>query len=367
MSTTTVLVCVDGLAPEYLEQCEAPTLREMARQGFCVQGWAMVPTVTNVNNVSMVTASYPEVHGITSNYLLDRASGYERYMESADFILAETIFQRACRLGGSSILVTAKDKLRTLLGEGATHSISSEQPPDWIVNAVGPPPPIYSLEVNAWVVDAARHALTQHRADLVYIATTDYAMHTYAPGAEQSQQHLTLLDAALGRLLQQHGDIRLLVTADHGMSAKTRMLDLQAELASSGIRAMAVPVIKDRYTVHHSNLGGSIYVHLDDPEQANDAARCLVEVQGVDEALTRDEASERFHLHPERIGDLLVLGGPEVVFGDPNQVELPTDLRSHGSLHEAAVPIIGCGPGLDQAFFRENRDLGRFVMDQVLT
>ena len=104
-----------------------------------------MPSVTNVNNVSLVTASYPEVHGICSNYWLVREKGEGIYVESGEYILAETIFQRAQRQGKTSILITSKDKLRTLLADGATITVSSEQPPEWVVTGVGPSPEIYSL------------------------------------------------------------------------------------------------------------------------------------------------------------------------------------------------------------------------------
>jgi predicted AlkP superfamily pyrophosphatase or phosphodiesterase len=58
---------VDGLDPEYLEHCAVPSLRELGKHGFMTLGKAMTPTVTNVNNASLVTASYPETHGIVSN------------------------------------------------------------------------------------------------------------------------------------------------------------------------------------------------------------------------------------------------------------------------------------------------------------
>jgi len=192
MPQTTVLVMIDGLDPEYLERCPASRLGEMAKHGFMVEGRALMPTVTNVNNVSLVTASYPEVHGITSNFWRNRESGEEVYMESGEFIQAETMFQRAASLGARSLLITAKDKLRRLLGDGATLSVSSEQPPGWLVKGVGPPPPIYSLEVNGWVVDAARYILLRDHYDLAYLATTDYAMHVYPPQQRESSRHLAL-------------------------------------------------------------------------------------------------------------------------------------------------------------------------------
>ena len=369
MNAPTIVVLIDGLDPEYLDACPAPNLEAMARRGFRVDGRGMTPSVTNVNNVSLVTASYPELHGITSNYLLDRQLGEEFYMESGEFLRAETMFQRAAACGMRSLLVTAKDKLRRLLSDGATVSISSEDPPGWVVSGVGEPPPIYSLEVNRWVMAAGRYAMSREPFDLVYLTTTDYAMHTYGPHHPESTRHVALLDEGLGAVLERAPGARMLVTADHGMSDKTRMLHLPAELARYGISARAVPVIKDRYVVHHSNLGGSIYVHLDDSGDLNAALDILRNLNGVDDAFSGEEAARRFRLMPERIGDVLVMADDATVFGDPSEVIMPVGLRSHGSAHETTVPIVACGPGLDEGaanLFRENLDVGRYVFDNVL-
>ena len=111
MNKTTVIICIDGLDPEYLEACEMPNLREFAKKGFSKIGQGMMPAVTNVNNVSLLTGSYPQVHGVCSNYWLGGGKGEGICVESAEYILAETIFQRAQRRGKTSILVTSKDKL----------------------------------------------------------------------------------------------------------------------------------------------------------------------------------------------------------------------------------------------------------------
>ena len=366
MPLTTVVIMVDGLDPEYLESCSTPFLRQLAEDGFMVEGNAMVPTVTNVNNVSLITGSYPQTHGITTNYWFNRETGSELYMESGEFIKNETMFQRAETQGARSLVVTAKDKLRRLLGNGATLTVSSEQPPEWVVQGVGTPPEIYSLEVNQWVIDAGRYILGQEHYDLVYLTTTDYAMHTYAPDHPESVKHLTLLDEAIGKLVDSLPQVQILITADHGMSSKSRMIDLPGELARHGIRAQAVPIIKDRYTVHHSNLGGCIYLYLEGGDQ-EPALSVLNNIEGIDEALPREEAARKFRLMSERIGDIVVLGSPEVVFGDPGEVALPPNLRSHGSLHEQRVPIIGYGGAFDGFSFLENRDLGRYVFDRVLS
>ena len=366
MAHTTVLVMVDGLDPQYLDSCPAPYFRELAKKGFQTEVRAMMPTVTNVNNTSLVTNSYPQTHGITSNYWLDRESGSEHYMESGEYIQAETMFQRATRQGARSLLISSKDKLRKLLGDGATLAFSSEEPDRRVIDAIGPPPPVYSLEVNGWIVDAARHILAQEHYDLVYLTTTDYAMHTYAPEQSESSDHLALLDRAVGLLMESLPDAEILITADHGMSAKSRMIHLPAELDPHGIQARAVPIIKDQYTVHHSNLGGCIYLYLERTDQER-ALDILNHLDGVDQALDREAAARRFRLMGSRIGDIMVLGAADVVFGDPAEVTMPASLRSHGSLYEEMVPVIGYGGNFDGFDFLENKDLGRYVFQRVLS
>ena len=377
MAATTVVICVDGLDPEYLDACETPNLTRLGGMGFLKTGQCMMPSVTNVNNVSLVTAAYSDTHGISSNYRLVVETGEEIYMESGEYVLAETMFQRLERRGGKSALVTSKDKLRTLLADGATIAVSSEQAPNWVVREVGAPPPIYSLEVNGWVVEAASFIMSRSEdLDVVYISTTDYAMHTYAPEEPESQRHLSILDEAIGELVESHPDVTLLLTADHGMSRKRRMVDLEGALERYGMRASAVPIIKDRYTVHHSNLGGCSYVYVDPgsgdrrgPKTGDalvEALKVLGETPGVEEALSQEEAVDRFRLHRERIGDIVVTGEPDVVFGDPSETEMPPRLRSHASTHERQVPLLGYNGDFDGFSFQENRDLGRFVFERVL-
>ena len=149
-----------------------------------------------------------------------RETNDEIYMESSEYILAETMFQRAQKQGKTSVLVTSKDKLRTLLSDGATVAVSSERPLDWVIEGVGAPPEIYSLEVNGWAIRAGSYIMSQRPVDLVYITTTDYAMHTFGPNEPESQKHMTILDDAIGALIEAHPDVTLLVTADHGMSRK---------------------------------------------------------------------------------------------------------------------------------------------------
>ena len=365
-----LVICIDGFSPAYLQHADTPTLDALVADGFYKEVQAMVPTVTNVNNVSIVTGAYPAQHGITSNYYRDRETGQSRYMETADFVLCETIFERVRRFGWRSALLTTKDKLRTLLETDPSLSISAESPPAWLVDHLGAPPSVYSLEVNHWLMAALREVMQREDApELVYLSTTDYAMHKFAPEDEQSGWHLSRLDGLLGEALNAaQGEVMVVVTADHGMLAKSRALDLTRVLGGAGIQAEVIPIIKDRYVAHHQNLGGAAYVYLAGYHELPEAVSVLVEQPGVEDVLEADEAASRFHLHPERIGDLMVLATVDTVFGSLEAEEAQAEgLRSHGSLHERTVPLIVYGNQLLADQMMENKDAMRVVEEELAT
>lgn len=356
-----IIVCLDGCAPEYLSTSDTPNLDAIARAGFKTIGKAVVPTVTNVNNTSIVTASFPEVHGITSNYCLDSETGEEMYMESPEFLLTDTIFRRAARRGEKSAILTAKNKLKTLIQDGASVAESAEKPSAWLVDELGAPPGIYTIEINHWLFRAARKVLEKFSPDLLYLTTTDYVTHKHAPDDEKAQWNLNQLDRLLGEILNVSSDIEIVVTADHGMNPKSRALDLNRILHDRGIPANAIPIIKDRYVVHHRNLGGAAYVYLEDASLLNEAMGVLSAEKGIERVMPSAEAAGLYHLHPGRIGHIFVLADIDTVFGNLNCAREEVKIRSHGSLYERDIPIIGCGAGPLSRRPESNRDVAAWL------
>ena len=64
---------------------------------------------------------------------------------------------------------------------------------------------------------------------------------------------------------------------------------------------------------------------------------------------------------------MILLGEKDVVFGDHGTIIMPERLRSHGSRHEIVVPILGYNGTFEGFSFAENRDIGRYVLERVLT
>src|SRR5215470_11269267 len=117
-----VVVCIDGSEPGYIERAveagRAPWFGKVLTEGTNLIADCVVPSFTNPNNLSIVTGQPPAVHGISGNYFLDPETGKEVMMNDPKFLRVETLFPSFQRAGCRIAVVTAKDKLRGLLGKG---------------------------------------------------------------------------------------------------------------------------------------------------------------------------------------------------------------------------------------------------------
>ena len=232
-------------------------------------------------------------------------------MKSPEFLLRPTLLEKAARLGWKTALVSSKDKVRTLCSRGAAIAASAEKPEARFIEIAGPQESMYSAAVNYWSFRVARHLLKHECVDLLYLSTTDYMMHTYAPAEAPSLEHLHTLDRMLGDILDDHPAIELYLSADHGMNAKTDALDPVRLLHAAGIEAAAAPLISDNHKVHHQDLGGSYYLYLKRREDTRKAIDVLNGAREVEEAFDRETAARVFRLMKDRIGDIFRIGARE--------------------------------------------------------
>jgi phosphonoacetate hydrolase len=266
-----------------------------------------------------------------------------------------------------SALISVKDKLCTLLNKGADIVLSAENPPKWIIEELGSPPSIYSIEVNSWVLKAARVVLGKHAPNFTYVATTDYVEHKYDPSTHESKLHMELVDEEIGNIVEETNNLLLCIGADHGMGNKTKAVNLKSALGRAKVDSWVIPTVKDRYVPHHSNLSGSAYIYLSDKKQANKASSILYELEGVEHILTADCAATKYHLPNYKVGDFFILGDEETVFGEVSEdVVSDVGMRSHGSLHEKNVPIIVYNCYTDNIKIKENKDMIKIIMDWLI-
>ncbi|HTQ76917.1 MAG TPA: phosphonoacetate hydrolase [Burkholderiales bacterium] len=364
------VVCIDGGDPAYfregLKRGILPNVARFMREGFATVAEGTVPSFTCPNNMSIITGTPASRHGISGNFYLDTATGEAVVMTGPELLRGDTILARFAAAGARVVSITAKDKLRRQLGKGldlaggnvsfssefASRTTQKENGIEGALDLVGmPQPDMYSMELSLFVLEAGIRLLERDRPDLLYLSLTDWVQHKYAPHEPEALRFYAALDQAFGRLAAAGALVAL--TADHGMNDKSAadgspnviwLQDLlDAELGKGETRVICP--ITDAFVAHHGALGGFVRVWRRGKASARDILRAIAGVDGIEQALGREDACRLFDLPPEREGDVAVIARADTCIGaSASQHDLSGlaghRLRTHGGVSEAKVPFV---------------------------
>jgi phosphonoacetate hydrolase len=366
----TAVICFDGCDPRYISHGLSaglfPNISKVISQGFYTIADAAMPTFTNPNNMSIVAGAPPSVHGISGNYYLDKKTGKEVMITDASLVSSGTVLAALADAGVRVAAITAKDKLRKMLGSGLKGiCFSSEKARDatlaenGIENAeqlVGrATPDMYSPDLSLFVLDAGIKLLEQKKADFLYLSLSDMVQHSAGPGEALADQFNRDVDQRVGRLMELGAVVG--IVADHGMTdkctpdGKPQVVFLEKmlnEQFGAGTVRVICP-ITDPFVKHHGALGSFVRVYATgktSPEVLMDAA---ARIPGVALVLDGKSASERYEMPIEREGDFIAIGDTYTAIGSrPDEHDLSGlnghKLRSHGGLSEQPVPFMVSKP-----------------------
>ena len=365
----TVVICFDGCDPQYIERGIAdgvlPTIASLRQSGFSAIADAAMPTFTNPNNVSIVTGVPPSVHGISGNYVLDRATGEERMITDASLMRCGTILAGLADAGARIAVVTAKDKLLRMLARDLRGIAFSSEYADKanlkdngiadVEAMVGrPKPDQYSADLSLFVLDAGLHLLRRKAADVLYLSLSDYVQHGHAPGEPDADAFNRAVDDRIRDMIEAGAVVG--VIADHGMNDKAKpdgspnVVFLEEELnARFGAGAVTVICpITDPFVRHHGALGSFVRVYRRRGDlKAMIAATTAL--PGVEAVLDGAMAAQRYELPLDLEGDFVAIGDAATVIGASREKHDLSGLaghrlRSHGGLAEQKVPFIVSRP-----------------------
>jgi phosphonoacetate hydrolase len=365
-----VVICADGCDPAYIDSGLAagmlPTVARWRESGFYALAEAAMPTFTNPNNLSIVTGAPPSVHGISGNFALDRSSGAEIMMSDPAMVRGDTILALMSQAGVAVAAITAKDKLRRMLGSGldlghggicfsseaADRCTPAEHGIEGVEALVGRSrPDMYSADLSLFVLDAGIRLVEQRRAQLLYLSLSDYVQHGHAPGEMPALEFHRALDDRLARL-EELGCV-VAVTADHGMNDKAfpdgrpHVLFLEdilnARFGEGAVRVICP--ITDPFVRHHGALGSFVRVYRKAGAPITAMTQAVRALPGIAAVLTREEACALYELPYDREADLVVTGDRNTVIGAcaaEHDVSALAGhrLRSHGGTAEQVVPFL---------------------------
>ena len=369
-SSTAIVICLDGSQKEYFEEASelnlTPNLDELKRTGENLLANSAIPSFTNPNNISIVTGRPSSVHGICGNFFYTPSTGEEVMMNDPVFLRAPTIFQKYYEQGAKIAIVTAKDKLRKLLSHGLNFNdskaicFSSEKSDqatkndngieninDWLGMDV---PDVYSQGLSEFVMAAGVKLLHEFKPDIMYLSTTDFIQHKYAPGDEVANTFYAMFDKYIGKLNINNNSI--IITADHGMQPKSKadgspnaiyLQDILDEKLGNEVSKVILP-ITDPYVVHHGALGSFATIYLKDKTKIDEAMEVIKKIQDIEVVVTNEVGCKEYDLPKDRMGDIICMSSQYMTIGSSESAhdlsKLKEPLRSHGGLHEREVPFI---------------------------
>ena len=370
LNQTSIVICLDGSQKEYIDEASklnlTPNLDDIIQKGEYLMAHSAIPSFTNPNNISIVTGQPSSVHGICGNFFYTPETGKEVMMNDPQYLRAPTIFEKFYQAGAKIALVTAKDKLRTLLGNGLKFSenrticFSAEKSDqatkiengienvnDWLGMPV---PEVYSQDLSEFVMAAGVKLMEEFKPDIMYLSTTDYIQHKYAPGHEVANKFYSMFDKYIGQLDELGATI--IITADHGMKPKSKedgspnAIFLQDHLDDkfNKNKTKVILPITDPYVVHHGALGSFATIYLEDKNDLEDVMMEIKKIKDIEVVLNKEEGCSQYNLPKDRMGDIICMSSEFMTIGSSkdkhNLSGLNEPLRSHGGLHEREVPFI---------------------------
>jgi len=365
----TVVICVDGFDPSYLQQgLKDGFLPNLAKFSTSATARGVMPSFTNPNNTSLLTGTVPAVHGISGNYYLDRRTGKEIMITDASVLRCETILGVQSQAGVRVAGVTAKDKLREIIGYHLKNGIvfSSQKAHEATMENAGidnveafvgrKTPDQYDPDLSYFVLDAGIKLLERRAADLFYLSLSDVIQHSYAPDEPEAKAFMAEIDKRIGRLVQLGAVVG--VTGDHGMNDKSNpdgspnvvwLEDVLNTRFGAGAVRVICP-ITDPFVRHHGALGSFVRVYLKgDPNRLRAMMETTRAMPGVELVLTGAEAAKRFQTPLEYEGDFAVISHRHAVIGSAAALHDLSGLkgrrlRSHGGLSEQHMPFLISAP-----------------------
>ncbi len=370
LKKTSIVICLDGSQKEYLDEASklnlTPNLDKIIKKGEYLLSHSAIPSFTNPNNISIVTGQPSSVHGICGNFFYTPSTGVEVMMNDPQYLRAPTIFEKFYQAGAKIALVTAKDKLRTLLGNGLSFNdnraicFSAEKSDQATIDKNGienvndwlgmPVPEVYSQDLSEFVMATGVKLMEEFKPDIMYLSTTDYIQHKYAPGHEVANKFYSMFDKYIGQL--DDTGATMIITADHGMKPKSKedgspnaifLQDHLDDKFNKGKTKVILP-ITDPYVVHHGSLGSFATIYLEDKNDLESVMLEIKKIKDIEVVLNKEEGCKTYNLPEDRMGDIICMSSEFMTIGSSkdkhNLSGLNEPLRSHGGLHEREVPFI---------------------------
>ncbi len=372
------LFCISGLSFQHLLSAFAlgiaPHLGRAVAETRLWQGRCLLPTVSLLNQASILTGRLPDEHGIIGSSYYDPSALRPVSLLDARQLREESLAAAAARAGRKVAVLLGNPAAYPLFSAGLVKGVpasSSLPAPEKTIGIAACPgqwtgpeeiqgemesvfqgqtgstpdsdPVAAALQPIQWAVSLCEKEL----ADWIFAVTDDTIWHRFSPSSEEAQRFFVELDRAFQRMGEL--GVRVALVSDHGMSSHWRegqgpqLVNLEPELIRQFGPGFHVHL--PNWTAKEGQfylISHGIYVSLPSLQPADMVVQWLLRRKEVDSVFDRVVAVDRLRIPSNRCPDLVVLAARGYAFVDSEFAGSPEDLPrfGHGGRYEELVPVL---------------------------
>ncbi len=369
-----ILISIDAVNWDYIfdngqnpQFSVTPNLGELIRHGTAFKrARGVLPAVTQVNHLVMVTGCYPERIGVPANEFFDlERRKLIAAWKNPELIKVKNLFQVLEENNSSFTTAVVAGKNYVGVPIWADLQVAPAKIPDstkrFFPDFKEFPEPILNDATDSWVMDKALKILD--KADpqvmLIHLPYMDHAQHHWGWKSPEAWAQLRWADHQIGRLLKylkQSGKLErtlIVVTSDHGQHNFWQEVDVLGELERHGIRAKLNPPVN------------YFHLYLENAEQVEEAVR-VIRSMGIANGIWYENEIDEIHLRTPYTGEIFVSLKPPYkamikIFWFKTS---SPQIGEHGGLTETEVFMILFGPHVRRGVLYEN---GASLVDIVPT
>ena len=340
MAKYVIIIDIVGLEKRHISEALTPNISKISQGGETRNLETVFPAVTWTVQSSLLSGTYPEVHGIISNGLFDKQNHAVSFWEqSSNLVQADRIWD-TLKMSGSSYKTavlfwqnTMYSNADIVLTPRPLHMDESmimwcySKPPRFyekIAEKIGKFDltsywgPFTSRKSSEWIEQATEFVLENARPNLLftYIPHLDYSFQKNGTSYNNLKDDLKFVDDLVGRLIKKVSDLGIIedtqfiifseygftnVSSDIPLNTILRMNDVLSVREIEGLEYIDLEYSKAFAMVDHQ------VAHIYIKENYRNSVRKILEgINGVDLILD-DELKQRFRINHSRSGDLIAV------------------------------------------------------------
>ena len=342
-----IVIDIVGLESKHISEQTTPNIFKISQTGETRELQTVFPAVTCTVQSSLLSGSYPEVHGIISNGLYDRQHHSVSFWEqSSNLVQADRIWDvikmhqndsKTAVLFWQNTMYSNADFVltpRPLHMEDKMIMWCYSKPPGFyekLSDKIGKFDltsywgPLVSKRSSEWIEMATEHVLENERPNFLftYIPHLDYSFQRNGTSYKDLKDDLRFVDELVGKLVNKVTslgmleDTQFIIFSEYGFTDVNTDISLNSIFRENDLVAVREIEGKEYLDIEYSNAFAMVdhqVAHIYVKENyANQVTKILEGVKGIDMILDNN-LKQQFRINHQRSGDLIAISDKDKWF-----------------------------------------------------